>query len=169
MRIDHQHKLHIVALLAALASGCSAHASFRAEAGSYGENGHGPVASGGEHTRPASTAPVPSPGAVAPPARASEQALQQASAPAAPPAAPATTTPVSTPQPIAHAPQAQPTPRQGDHDRGHGNDADRHDEDNPGHKQSAKRVAQSGDHDRGHGNDTDGVDEQNPGKSKKKK
>ena len=61
-----------------------------------------------------------------------------------------------------------------DHDRGHGNDADGVDEDNPGKsKASDKALAKAdkgkGDHDRGHGNDADGVDEDNPGKSKGKK
>ena len=60
-----------------------------------------------------------------------------------------------------------------DHDRGHGNDADRVDEDNPGKSSKAAGKAKAdkaqGDHDRGHGNDADGVDEDNPGKSKGKK
>ena len=70
------------------------------------------------------------------------------------------------------APESAPTAH--DHDRGHGNDADRVDEDNPGKsKGSDKALSHANnrqhDHDRGHGNDADGVDEQNPGKSKGKK
>jgi hypothetical protein len=61
-----------------------------------------------------------------------------------------------------------------DRDRGHGNDPDGIDEDNPGRsKRKATKKAkppktQDGDHDRGHGNDPDGIDEDNPGRSKKK-
>jgi hypothetical protein len=69
----------------------------------------------------------------------------------------------------------------GDHDKGHGNDADGVDEDNAagGHakqgkkakdkrKKKGKAAAAEGevDHDKGHGNDADGVDEDNPGRSK---
>jgi hypothetical protein len=66
-------------------------------------------------------------------------------------------------------------PPAGDRDRGHGNDADGVDEDNPGKSargaQKANKPAAKagGDHDRGHGNDADGVDEDNPGKSKGRK
>ncbi|MCR4316012.1 MAG: hypothetical protein NUW37_06635 [Planctomycetes bacterium] len=51
----------------------------------------------------------------------------------------------------------------GDHDRGHGNDDDHHDEDNPG-RGHGDRGDYSDDHDRGHGNDDDRHDEDNPGR-----
>ncbi|MCR4317441.1 MAG: hypothetical protein NUW37_13970 [Planctomycetes bacterium] len=49
-----------------------------------------------------------------------------------------------------------------DQDRGHGNDDDRHDEDNPG--QGHEGRGDDDDHDRGHGNDDDHNDEDNPGR-----
>ena len=76
-------------------------------------------------------------------------------------------------------PRAHRRPRRatgGDHDKGHGNDADGVDEDNPGHAKQGKKAKHKGkkkgaaegddDHDKGHGNDADGVDEGNPGRSK---
>jgi hypothetical protein len=83
--------------------------------------------------------------------------------------------------PAATNPPVVATPA--DHDRGHGNDPDGVDEDNPGNskdkaKEEAKtkkaarkakrEAAQAGDHDHGHGNDADKVDEDNPGRSKTK-
>jgi hypothetical protein len=80
-------------------------------------------------------------------------------------------------------------PPPADRDRGHGNDADGVDEDNPGKSKKPGKVkkpekakkgdkgdkaaeqalaASDTDKDRGHGNDADGVDEDNPGKSRDK-
>jgi hypothetical protein len=95
-------------------------------------------------------------------------------------------------KPKSEKPQGQlavtPPPAREDHDRGHGNDADGVDEDNPGKSKKpgkAKKpektkktdkgdkaepalAATGADHDRGHGNDADGVDADNPGKSRDK-
>lgn len=64
--------------------------------------------------------------------------------------------------------------KKGDHDKGHGNDPDGYDEDNPGKSKGTRGGKKgstdgSGDADKGHGNDADGYDEDNPGKKKQKK
>jgi len=159
MKIHDQRRLCLTTLLCLGLGGCSAHASFGA--GSISDASRVPVASGSEHTH--SSHGQTAENAPAAPA-VQEQALQQAptSAPVA----------QNTPAPAAPVnPAPAETHAKTDHDRGHGNDADGVDEDNPGKSSSAKQTAHANgqDHDRGHGNDADGVDEDNPGKSKKKK
>ena len=145
-----QQYLGVTGSFCILLGGCAAHASLNA---GYG-NTSGRQSTGSAPAVRASNEP----GLASSPSTpvGSQQGLQQASPPAEPSS-------VSAP------PAAQAAAQ--DHDRGHGNDADHHDEGNPGRArheaQAAKQAGQ--DHDRGHGNDADHVDEDNPGKSKKKK
>jgi len=164
-------KLSLLALAGCLASGCSMHASFSAGASS----GHASQpreprsraqhSSGNEHASRVSSSDLSERDqAVQAQPDAREAEREQTYARREEPAGEAHGAPG------AHA-------RVGDHDRGHGNDADGVDEDNPGKSKGkaetkqpeGKRIAaKAGDHDRGHGNDADRVDEDNPGKGRKK-
>lgn len=157
MKTYEHRSLGLATFLVLALGGCSAHASFGV--GSSAGHGSTPMAASPQPSSSHAARHDPTNGG------ATTHALQQAPAetPAATTNAPTAPTPVSPAAPAeqhAHA----------DHDRGHGNDADGVDEQNPGKANRAKQTAASnGDHDRGHGNDADRVDEDNPGKSKKKK
>ena len=184
MRNDTSRYARLTGLLCIALAGCSAHASFRAG----GELSHSSGSSGAEQSsraRPplASTTDVLT-------ADNSTSGSKQSQPSHAPSAAPSAALPATAPvpPPPAHSEPAAPVaqasrgdrghghhehagPAHGpasDHNRGHGNDADRVDEDDPGRSKQGQDRKQSGDHDRGHGNDADRVDEDNPGKSKKK-
>jgi hypothetical protein len=148
-------RLVLVASLAGLGVGCKAHASATTRAGS--DFDHDRDRAHGDRSESHARKPASGSSAL----RDGSDAKEADAPTAVPPSK-------DTPKGEASSVAADGAPA-ADHDRGHGNDADGVDEDNPGKSKKKPTAAKkaAGDHDRGHGNDSDGVDEDNPGKSKK--
>ena len=155
-RETSKHILGVMTLALAL-TGCSASASFQAGAGTASSNSTGRAkasnSAGGEGRGEA--------------VAESRGKLTEGSE-AGPTSAPSDEQPKVT-----QGPEDAPKVARADHDRGHGNDRDGVDQDNPGKGKKGAELAKNvksekgSDHNRGHGNDADGVDQDNPGASKK--